>query len=372
MTKNISILSAFLICILSTAVCQTSLNTKIIKVDQQRIEKRIMELAQFGKDSNGNGYRVAYSKGDRDGRAYIIMLMKKAGLDVSIDYAGNIIGMRKGKSPGKNPIAFGSHIDMVPNGGNYDGCIGVISALEVIEVLNENKIITNHPLLLIIFSNEEGGEIGSHAFLGHLKKEALKEVSKSGLTIAQGIKAIGGNPDSIDEAKRKAGSITAYLEIHIEQGGILEKEKTDIGIVEGIVGIEEWEVTINGFANHAGTTPMNNRQDALLAAAKLIIAINEVINSTPGRQVGNVGKIAAEPGAPNVIPGKVVLNLELRDLSSDKIREMYKEIEMRAAGISKTSNTTISFRNLNMSSTPALMNNNIQEIIKISAKNLGL
>ncbi len=369
---NSSICIAFLLFFFSGAVCQTTFNSKNIKVNQERIEKRISELAQFGKDSVGNGYRVAYSKGDQEGRAYIISLMKKEGLNVSIDYAGNIIGIRKGKDLMKNPIAFGSHIDMVPNGGNYDGCVGVISALEVIEILNEQNIITSHPLEVIVFANEEGGEIGSHAFLGHLNKDVLKAVSKSGLTIGKGIEAIGRNPDSIDMAKRKAGSLVAYLELHIEQGGYLEKDKNDIGIVEGIVGIEEWEVTVNGFANHAGTTPMNNRQDALLAASKLIISCHEIIRSTTGRQVGNVGKIVAEPGAPNVIPGKVVFNLELRDLSSEKIWKMFKEIEMKADTIAKTSGVTISFKNLNMSSTPALMDKNIQMVIIASAKDLGL
>ena len=128
-----------------------------VKVNEQRIEQRIMELAKFGKDSLGRNYRVAFSEGDRQGRAYYMGLMKAAGLEVSIDYAGNIIGKRKGKDQSKKPIAFGSHIDMVPDGGNYDGVVGSMGALEVMEVLNENNITTSHPLELIIFSNEEGG-----------------------------------------------------------------------------------------------------------------------------------------------------------------------------------------------------------------------
>ena len=342
-----------------------------VKVNEKRIEERIFELAKFGKDSIGRGYRVAYTKGDIEGRSWFIGLMKKAGLEVAIDYAGNIIGKRKGKNPTLKPIAFGSHIDMVPDGGNYDGDVGSISALEIIETLNENKIITQHPLEVIIFSNEEGGTIGSMAMAGHLTAEGLKQVSQSGLSMAEGVKAIGGNPDSIQKAALKKGDIKAFLELHIEQGGILEKENIQIGVVEGIVGIIHWEVTVNGFANHAGTTPMNMRHDALLAAAKLIVAVNEVVNSYEGRQVGTIGKIAAMPGAYNVIPGKVTMGLELRDLSYEKIWQLFHDIEKRAAAIASSSGTTISFVHQPNESKPALTDKTLQEKIAASAKALG-
>ena len=342
-----------------------------IKVNERRIEERIFELAKFGKDNSGRGYRVAFTKGDQEGRAWFIGLMKKTGLAVSIDYAGNIIGKRKGKNPALKPIAFGSHIDMVPDGGNYDGCVGSIGALEIIEVLNENNIVTEHPLELIIFSNEEGGTIGSMAMAGHLTAEGLKQKSQSGLTMAEGIKAIGGNPDSIQYSIRKKGDIKAFLELHIEQGGILEKENLQIGVVEGIVGIVHWEVTVDGFANHAGTTPMNMRQDALLAASKFIIAVNEVVNSVQGNQVGTIGKIAAMPGAYNVIPGKVTLGLEIRDLSSQKIEQLFLEIEKRAATIANDSKTKISFVRQSNASQPALTEKMLQQKINASAKALG-
>ena len=350
---------------------QTPLANNTVRVNQQRIEGRIFELAKFGKDSIGKSNRVAFSKADQQGRAYFIGLMKKAGLEVNIDYAGNIIGKRKGKYPDKKPIAFGSHIDMVPDGGNYDGCVGSFGALEVMEVLQENKVVTEHPLELIIFADEEGGVIGSSALAGQFKPDALEVVSHSGLTIKEGIKAIGGNPDSLGQVSRKSGDLADYLELHIEQGGILEEEKIQIGVVEGIVGFEDWEVVVEGFANHAGTTPMNKRQDALLAASKFIIAVNEVITASEGRQVGTVGKISASPGASNVIPGRVVLSLEIRDLSHEKILKLFSDIEQRAAGISTSSNTRISFRNLNVGAMPAIMNTVIRNNIIASAKMLG-
>ncbi len=354
-----------------TLVSFIAFSQPTIKVNERRIEQRIFELAKFGKDSSGKNYRVAFTKGDQQARTWFIGLMKNTGLDVSIDYAGNIIGRRKGKDPSKKPIAFGSHIDMVPDGGNYDGCVGSVGALEIIEVLNENKIITNHPLEVIIFSDEEGGTIGSMAMAGHVTAEGLKQVSQSGLTITEGIKAIGGNPDSIQFSIRKKGDIKAFLELHIEQGGILEKENLQIGIVEGIVGIVHWEVTVDGFANHAGTTPMNMRKDALLAASKFIIAVNEVINSVQGKQVGTIGKIAALPGAYNVIAGKVTLGLEIRDLSSQKIEQLFLKIEKRAAIIASTSGTKITFQRQASSIKPALTDKGLQQKIAASAKALG-
>ncbi len=343
-----------------------------LAVNQQRMEMRIAELSQFGKDANGRGYRVAYTKGDIAARAYFIDLMRKAGLEVNIDNAGNIIGKRKGENPLLKPIAFGSHLDMVPDGGNYDGDVGSVGGLELIEILNENKVVTKHPLELIIFSNEEGGTDGSAAMAGNFSEEALKLKSQSGLTVAEGIKAIGGNPDQIKAAARAKGDLTAFVELHIEQGGLLEKEKLQIGVVEGIVGIEHWEVSVEGFANHAGTTPMNMRSDALLAAAKFIVAVNEEITKLPGKQVGTVGKIAAMPGAFNVIPGKVNLGLEIRDLNYEKIWQLFKTIEQRAKDIATASGTHFTFTYQNNPAKPALTNSSIQNKIVTAAKQLGL
>lgn len=347
-------------------------NRNNLRVNGKRIEARIFELAQFGRDENGHGYRVAYTPGDKAGRDWFIELMKKAGLEVRIDEGGNIIGKRKGKKDSLKPIAFGSHIDMVPDGGNYDGTLGSLSALEVIEILNENKVVTEHPLEVIVFANEEGGLIGSKAMVGQLTQEGLQQISQSGLMMADGIKGIGGNPDNIKYAMRHQGDIYAFVELHIEQGGILEREGLHIGVVEGIVGIVDWEIAVEGFANHAGTTPMDLRRDALLASSKLIIAINEVINSVPGKQVGTVGKIEARPGAYNVIPGKVFLGLEIRDLSADKIEILFTGIEKQATRIAEETKTKISFTRQASAVKPALTDKALQHKIYSASKNLGL
>ncbi|HWP43422.1 MAG TPA: Zn-dependent hydrolase, partial [Blastocatellia bacterium] len=241
-----------------------------LRVNGERLNNHLRGLSEFGKTPAGGVSRVAYSEADRQGREYVMGLMRAADLDVHIDFAGNITGRRAGTSAGLPPLVIGSHIDSVPDGGNYDGDVGSLGAIEVAQTLAENRVRLRHPLEVIIFQNEEGGLVGSSALAGLLTDKQLDLTSSSGKTLREGIKFIGGDPARLDSVRRKRGDIAAYMELHIEQGGILEAEKIDIGVVEGIVGIRWWDVTVEGFANHAGTTPMNQRRDALLAAAKFI------------------------------------------------------------------------------------------------------
>ena len=349
----------------------TARGSETVRVSGPRLMEHINALAEFGKNAPGGVSRLAYSEADRQGREYVMGLMRAAKLDVSIDAAGNLIGRRAGSDKKLRPILFGSHIDSVPEGGNYDGVVGSLGAIEVAQTLAEKNIITRHPLEVVIFQNEEGGLIGSRAMDGELTEKELDLVSRSGKTIREGIKFIGGDPTKLASVKRAKGSIAAYLELHIEQGGILEKEKIDIGVVEGIVGINWWDVTIEGFANHAGTTPMNQRQDALLAAAKFIEAVNRAVTSIPGRQVGTVGRIQALPGAPNVIPGKVILSLELRDLEATKIQMLYQKIRTEADQIAQASKVKFDFKEINVN-LPAPTDPRLRALIDQSAKDLGL
>jgi len=349
----------------------TARGSETVRVNGARLNEHLAALAEFGKNPQGGVSRLAYSEADARGREYVIGLMRVAKLDVSIDPAGNLIGVRAGSDDKLKPILFGSHIDSVPEGGNYDGDVGSLGAIEVAQTLAEKNIVTQHPLEVVIFQNEEGGLIGSRAMDGELTERELDLVSRSGKTIREGIKFIGGDPTKLATVKRAKGSIAAYLELHVEQGGILEKERIDIGVVEGIVGINWWDVTIEGFANHAGTTPMNQRQDALLAAAKFIEAVNRVVNSIPGRQVGTVGRIQALPGAPNVIPGKVILSLELRDLDAAKIQMLYQKIRTEADQIAQASKVKFDFKEINVN-IPAPTDPRIRSLIDQSAKDLGL
>ena len=343
-----------------------------VTVNADRLEESILKLATFGMKENGETNRVAFSDADLGGRDYVMKMMQEAGLEVSIDFAGNIIGMRKGAETNLKPIAFGSHIDMVPDGGNYDGCLGSLAAIEVIRTFNENDIQTRHPLEVIIFSNEEGGVMGSRALAGQLGPAALDIPNSTGYTMGEGISRLGGDPDRLQEVVREKGSLAAFLELHIEQGAYLEEQNIDIGVVEGIVGLQWWDVEIEGFANHAGTTPMDKRQDALLAAALFVQAVSDSAKEMEGRQVATVGRIKAEPGAPNVIPGKVVLSLEIRDLSTATIDELYNALVERSQGIAEKTGTTFTFKLLDTTGKPAMMDSGIQQAITSAAKKLNL
>lgn len=359
---------------IAAVLCLTSAlhGQETLRVDADRLEATLMQLATYGRDADGQPNRVAFSDGDLEGREYVRNLMREAGLTVRTDAAGNLIGTRPGTEANLKPLAMGSHIDMVPNGGNYDGCVGSLAAIEVARTLHENGRDTRHPLEVIIFSNEEGGVMGSRAMVGELSPAALGVVNSTGYSMGEGIQRLGGDTLRLDEARREAGSLAAFLELHIEQGGVLDREGEDIGIVEGIVGLNWWDVTVRGMANHAGTTPMDLRRDALLAAARFIQAVNEEALAMEGRQVATVGRIRAYPGAPNVIPGRVVMSLEIRDLSAEVIQELYRKIRDRAISITAGSGTSFEFEALDTTGKPALTAPHIQEAISGAAGQLGL
>lgn len=342
-----------------------------LRVNGGRLNQRLAELAQFGKTPEGGTNRVAYSDDDLKAREFVMGLMRQADLNVSIDAAGNIIGRRTGTDSSLKPLMIGSHIDSVPQGGSYDGQVGSMGAIEVAQTIADNNLRLRHPLEVVIFQNEEGGTIGSLAISRGLTEKDLNIVTNSKKTIREGIKFIGGDPEKLDSVVRRKGDIHTYLELHIEQGGTLFAEKIDIGVVEGIVGVFWWEVTIEGFANHAGTTPMNQRRDALLAAAKYIDAVNRIVTSVPGRQVGTVGKIQAFPNAFNVVPGKVLTSLGLRDLDAAKVQMLFGRIQDEVKKIEATTGTKFEFKQVN-SSKPALTNPNVQKLIDTAAKDLGL
>jgi N-carbamoyl-L-amino-acid hydrolase len=341
------------------------------RVNGDRLNRHLSELSRFGANPQGGVTRVAYSDADRQAREYALGLMRDAKLTPTIDAAGNIIASRPGRDASRKPILFGSHIDSVPEGGDYDGDVGSMAAIEVAQTLAEQGITTRHPLQVVIWQNEEGGLYGSRAVSGQLATDELKNLSHSGKTIAEGIAFLGGDTEKLATARRAKGDIAGYLELHIEQGGTLERDHIDIGIVEGIVGIKQWEVTITGFANHAGTTPMDQRHDALLAAAGFVEAVNRIVTSVQGRQVGTVGRIQAFPGAPNVIPGQVVCTLELRDLDAAKIDSLYTSISAEATRIGAQNGTTFAFHLLHENA-PAPSDPRMRALIAESARDASL
>ena len=340
-------------------------------VEMDRIIDLFENLKKFGVNENQGNDRVAYSDFEIQARDYISKKLEKTGAKVYTDFAGNLIALYNPNNSKLKPILFGSHVDAVPNGGHYDGTAGVIHAIEVLQTVHSKNISLNHPLEVIVFSNEEGGLFGSKALAGKINKQTLDVVTVSGYTNGEGVERLGGNVDRIFEVKRNMGDIHAFIEMHIEQGNNLYSSNTDIGIVEGIVGLKWWDVTIEGFTNHAGTTPMNQRQDAMIAASKFVLMVNETVNSYEGSQVGTVGRISAEPGVPNVIPGIVNLSLELRDLSSNKISMIYNKIIENTKIIELETKTKFSFSPIDATGDPALMDRRIINILSEVSDDLG-
>ena len=343
-----------------------------LRIDAARLQRSLEALSVFGRPAGGtfaDGVsRVGYSDADVAGRKYAMELMREAGLNPRVDTAGNIFGVRAGSEPNLKPIVFGSHIDSVPSGGNFDGDVGSMSAIEGIRALQERAVRTRHPLHVVIWQNEEGGLVGSRAAFG----DTLDlERQYNGTRLADGLRKIGGDPDRLAEARLVPGSFHCYLELHIEQGGNLDKAGIPIGVVEGIVSIDEYDVEIKGFANHAGTTPMPERHNALLAAAKLIETVQQIVTREPGRQVGTVGRLAVYPNASNVVPGLVRHSIELRDLSAEKIARLGDAIEQQAQQIGRETGTEITIRKLEHAP-PALASPQIQSQIEQAAASIGL
>ena len=359
-------------CLLSLVTTAVYADATAGSANAERMQQRIQTLSRFGANPQGGVSRIAFSKADIEARELIKGWMEQIGLEVRIDTAGNIIGRREGRDSDLPVIMFGSHIDSVPGGGNYDGDVGVIAAIEVVQLLQENNIETRHALEIVSFTDEEGGLTGSRAMTTGLSESALKTPTHSGMTVAEGIRTVGGDPDRLEESRRTADEFAAFIEVHIEQGAFLHEEDIDIGVVEGIVGIRWWDVTIEGFANHAGTTPMNRRQDAMISAAELTLAVNDVATSMEGQQVATVGRIRAEPGAPNVIPGRVVMSLEIRDLDARKMQQVFDAIKTNADQISEARQTPISFAEIDVASPPAPTDPRMRKIIAQSANSLGL
>ncbi|MGH7519881.1 MAG: M20 family metallo-hydrolase, partial [Gemmatimonadales bacterium] len=346
-------------------------NWKSWRVNGSRVNKHLADLSQFGANPQGGVSRVAFSEADIAGRRFAMDLMRQAGLAVRIDPVGNLIGERAASRGGTLPILFGSHIDSVPEGGNYDGDVGSMSAIEVAHILAERGYRNRHPLHVVIWCDEESGLTGSRGYIGDLPADEVDRPGRDGVTLAEKIRRIGGDPTQIAAASHAAGSVAGYIELHIEQGGILDERGINIGIVEGIVGIHHYDVTLRGFANHAGTTPMDRRQNAMLAAADVVLIVDRVVKSVEGRQVGTVGRLLVKPGAPNVIPGQVDLTVELRDLSTEKIERLWTQIHSAALASAKQHDVTLDYA-LQHTNQPALSTPTVRGVIADAVQGLGL
>ncbi len=283
--------------------------------DPQRLEQNLLTLGEIGRDPvTGGVNRTAFSPADLEARRWFISRLEQAGLTVRIDAIGNIIGRLEGRNPRAQTLVIGSHLDSVPQGGRFDGALGVMIGLEIVHCLRDMGIVLDHPLEIVSFSDEEGGLLGSRGWIGTLTEEDLETVY-SGRPLHQALRELGLDPEAVEEARRRPGEIAAYLEVHIEQGRVLEREGLQVGIVEGIVALDEYEITVHGTANHAGTTRIADRDDPMAAAARMIAAVRDEVMTQGGDLVATVGVVNTVPGASNVIPSEVRFTLDIRDPS---------------------------------------------------------
>ena len=340
-----------------------------LRVNGARLNGWLAKFDSIGRTATGIN-RVAYSEADLAGRTFTLGLFRDAGFTPRIDTAGNIFGRLEGTDRSLKPILIGSHVDSVTDGGNFDGPVGSFGAIEVARSLREQNVRLRHPVDVVVWSNEEGGTIGSKCFIGHLTPEDLDKVARSGKTLREGIGIVGGNVARLSDAVVAKGDIACYIELHIEQGGLLEKAGLQIGVVQGIVGLRWFEITITGFANHAGTTPMDQRQDAMLAAAKFAVAVNEAVRSVPGRTVATVGRMQVSPNTTNVIPGQVVLTVDLRDLDAAKVATYTDRFEQLGREIGAATRTTFDFKRT-VDSAPAISDPQVMGWIDGAAASLG-
>jgi N-carbamoyl-L-amino-acid hydrolase len=294
---------------------------RVPSIDGRALQHDLETLGRIGAGPDGGVSRIAFTKADLDGRAWIENRMRQAGMTVRNDPAGNTIGTYAGREPHLRPMALGSHTDTVPNGGKYDGAVGVVASIACIRALMGADVRLRHDIEVINFACEEasmaGGTLGSQAMTGQFDLTRLDLPAWDGRPVREHLKAAGLDPDSISRAARPEGSLAAYLELHVEQGGVLDALEIPIGVVEGIVAIRRYAVTFHGHANHAGTTPMDRRKDALVMAASFILAVRDV--AVARGIVGTVGTIHIRPGAANVIPGLADLSLEIRGLDASQL-----------------------------------------------------
>lgn len=305
----------------------------------ERIKDDIEALAEFNATPGKGLTRFTYSKEHKQARDYIIKQMEAAGLSVREDAVGTIIGRLEGQESDAPVVMIGSHFDSVRNGGNFDGPAGVVTALETARVIKDLGLRPQYPIEFVALVEEEGSRFGgglfaSRAMAGRLTKEELETFEdENHITPAQAMKEFGLDPDKFKEAIRKPEELKAFLELHIEQGPILESTGIQVGIVDTIVGIKELKVSIIGRPDHAGTTPLNMRADAYLSACQVALAANEAAKKAAGGTVATVGKVEVLPGSFNIVPGEVNFFIDIRSKKVECITFVVTEIEKKLADI---------------------------------------
>ncbi|HJM99563.1 MAG TPA: Zn-dependent hydrolase [Acidimicrobiales bacterium] len=347
-----------------------------LQINSERLWRRIDELAQVGAIADTNGCsRLALTDEDREGRNLVITWMEDLGMEIAIDGVGNVVGTWFGNSTDKSlPLVMtGSHIDTVRTGGRFDGNLGVLAGLEVVETLAENGISPLHPIAVGFFTGEEGARfapdmLGSLVYVGGMSLESTLDIEGiDGKRLGDELERIG-----FRGAAPCPGPIPkAFIELHVEQGPILEADATSIGAVDSVQGISWTEITIEGQSNHAGTTPMHMRHDAGFAAAQIATFVRQIALETGGNQVGTVGKIDLHPNLVNVVASKAVITVDLRNTDDEVLQHAESQLHEFCKALSERENVEITSKILARFEPVTFAQELVAEVTK-AAESLGL
>ncbi|WP_156291392.1 M20 family metallo-hydrolase [Oceanobacillus salinisoli] len=342
----------------------------------ERLATRLYELSKIGSLESGGITRLGYSTEEKQAKELVIGWMKEAGLEVTMDGAGNVFGRLEGKENGPT-IMSGSHLDSVPNGGNFDGPLGVLAALEVVEAWKATGYTPPVPYEVAIFSDEEGsrfnsGLTGSEAFMGKLTNEYLDQLfDEEGKSFDEVIKTYDSNREKFLTPSSKNKDIQLFAEVHIEQGKVLEKQEQPVGVVTGIAGPAWMEVTFEGKAGHAGNTPMDDRKDPVIAAGMFVSEIEPLPRKVSDSAVATVGKLNVHPNGSNVIAQKVELMVDIRDIKEEPRDKLIDLISEKAESIAKQRGIEVTW-NLNTKVKPLPIQEELQEKIAVVMKELNI
>ncbi|MGW8246713.1 MAG: allantoate amidohydrolase [Acidiferrobacterales bacterium] len=316
-------------------------------VNAERLKTDIENLAQIGRREGSGIFRMAFSDGDIEGRRWFKEKLEQAGLEIYEDGAANIHGRLNWDNKTAS-VMTGSHLDTVPGAGHLDGALGVLVGLECLRRIKEEGLSLQYPLEVVAFSDEEGrfgGMLGSQSIAGKQTPESIESaVDLNGIRLIDAMKQQGYDAMQALHARRNPESIHAFIELHIEQGPILDQMGFSVGLVDSIAGLFKWEVSLIGTPNHAGTTPMHMRNDAFQALAEFSSQIQRVLDENgSARSVATIGKVDISPGAANVVPGKVVFSLEARDTDPQVLSDLRNAFRRALSAIARRSNVMFEF-----------------------------
>jgi allantoate deiminase len=352
---------------------------KTVVINKERIKLHIEQLGEIGKTADSGVQRLALSDEDREATLLVSNWMNEAGLTVKHDHFGNLIGRKEGRNPNLPAVMIGSHIDSVRNGGKFDGAIGVLGGIEVVQSIQESGIAHDHPIEVVAFCEEEGsrfndGLFGSRGMVGRVKKDDLYKKDDNLVTRYDALKNFGFdiNPDLMDESIRSPGDIKSYFEMHIEQGPFLDRNDHSIGIVSGIAGPSWFKVKLIGEAGHAGTIPMSLRRDPMIAAAEVIKEVETLCMSNPeAPTVGTVGRISAFPGGTNIIPESVEFSLDIRDIDLERRNDIIQKVEKKIEQVSRNRGLTYLIEK-NVDAVPVKCSDKLIQTLNETCMELGI